>query len=175
MVPEELFCQLSLWMVNFCLQFFNFCFYFILYFHFTDPQSSWIRLQYGSGFTTMPHCAHISCIFLPSQKGLTGAEKYKISTPRIIFKKILFKLPIWWFVPWWACHAPASSVCPPSPCPGGSPSHWRSCNTGTGCQLGKRGQWTRAGDAPWGEFFISHGFLTAGLDVSLYLSSWSWW
>ena len=38
----------------------------------------------------MPHCAHISCIFLPSQKGLTGAEKYKISTPRIIFKKKFF-------------------------------------------------------------------------------------
>ena len=53
MVAGELFSQLSLWWFKLCLTSCTFCLYLILYLHFTcvnpNPQSSWIRIQYGSG------------------------------------------------------------------------------------------------------------------------------
>ena len=58
MSPEEFFSQLSLWIVNLCLKSYPFPLYFILYLQVwiririqnmdPDPQSSWIRRQYGS-------------------------------------------------------------------------------------------------------------------------------
>ena len=53
MATGELFSQLSLWWFKLCLTSCTFCLYLILYLHFTcvnpNPQSSWIRIQYGSG------------------------------------------------------------------------------------------------------------------------------
>ena len=59
MSPKEIFSQLSHWILKKFLQSYTFCLYFILFLHVwiririldTDPdqQSSWIRIQYGSG------------------------------------------------------------------------------------------------------------------------------
>ena len=64
----RIFSQLSLLIVNLCLKSYTFCLYFILYLHVwiririknTDPypQSSWIRIQYGSGSNTDPDPQH---------------------------------------------------------------------------------------------------------------------
>ena len=55
MITEELFSQLSLWTVNFNLKSFNFHVYIRIHIENTntDPQSSWIRNQYGSGSTSL--------------------------------------------------------------------------------------------------------------------------
>ena len=54
-------CHLSLWIVNLYLKSYTFYLHFILYLHVwiririwnTDPESSWIRIQYGSGSTIL--------------------------------------------------------------------------------------------------------------------------
>ena len=63
MSPKEICTKLSLWIVNFYLKSYIFCFHFTLYLHVwiriripntdPDPESSWIRIQYGSGSTTL--------------------------------------------------------------------------------------------------------------------------
>ena len=64
-VFKQALCQLGLRMVNFCLQHYTFCLLFILFstlwiriwirIRNTDPepQSSWIRIKFGSGSTTL--------------------------------------------------------------------------------------------------------------------------
>ena len=62
MLPEEIFTQLSLWVVNLYLKVFCFCLIFILYLHVwiririrntdPDPESSWIRIHVHN--TTAP-------------------------------------------------------------------------------------------------------------------------
>ena len=63
MSPKEICTKLSLWIVNFYLKSYIFCFHFTLYLHVwirihipntdPDPESFWIRIQYGSGSTTL--------------------------------------------------------------------------------------------------------------------------
>ena len=63
MSHTEILTQLSLWIVNLYLKSCIFCLHFNLYLHVwiwirirtgnTDPESSWIQIQYGSGSTTL--------------------------------------------------------------------------------------------------------------------------
>ena len=86
MAPEELFSQLSLWMVNLCLKYFSFCIYFILYLH------VWIRTYRAPEFEshTGPDPHPQCCRWL----GNFANEKIKQA------KNILF--------PWTATASPAT-------------------------------------------------------------------
>ena len=97
MAPEELFVRWvsEVWTVNFCLKFYTFCFYFILYLHVwiricfgntnPDPQSSGIRIQYGSGSTTLTVIENLFLLYLRQWSGTLAKER----AVRLWFEKVV--------------------------------------------------------------------------------------